>query len=205
MHQLPSRINLPIPRGKRPSAVGGHVSRFALAPTVRCVGEPRFRTLSVADAGCQLNVDLSVLAWICRPLALTHRGRTLLPAFEVAGNTAVELVAVSVDYEHVPDWAVARGMPIVAVSTSQLMGNRLKNARELVRYATWRASLSDRVRLLAALDQEGSLPLGEAMTAIRNGTDPIGAIAALALRRFVDLDLNSGRIGPETRVARRRD
>jgi hypothetical protein len=43
------------------------------------------------------------------------------------------------------------------------------------------------------------------MTTIRNGADPIAAIAALALRRFVDLDLDSGRIGPETRVARWRD
>jgi len=127
----------------------------------------------------------------------------------VVRETAVELVAVIDDRECVPEWAVAaavaRGMPIVTLSTSNLVGVRLDNARELLGYAACRVPVSDRVRLLAALDQEGSLPLGEAMTTIRNGADPIAAIAALALRRFVDLDLDSGRIGPETRIARWRD
>ncbi|MBB4001262.1 hypothetical protein [Aurantimonas endophytica] len=124
-------------------------------------------------------------------------------------ETAVELVAVIEDGERVPDWAIAvaaaRGTPIRCVPTSELTGVRLENAREILRYANWRVTLSDRVRLLAALDQEGSLALAEAMTTIRNGVDPIAALAALALRRFVDLDLDSGRIGPETRVARWRD
>jgi hypothetical protein len=81
------------------------------------------------------------------------------------------------------------------------VGVRLENARELLRYASWRVSLSDRVRLLAALDQEGSLTMAEAMTTIRNGADPIAAIAALCLHRFIEIDLDSGRIGPQTRVA----
>lgn len=209
MHQLTSRVNFPISRGNRASTEGRSVPRFAPAQTVRCVGEPRFRTQYVRDAGCLLDVDPGVLSWTCRPSALSNRRRTFLPDFEVVREAAVELVAVTEDRERVPDWAVAaavaRGMPITTLPTSHLVGVRLENARELLRYAAWRVSLSDRVRLLAALDQEGSLPLGEAMTTIRNGADPIAAIAALALRRFVDLDLDSGRIGPETRVARWRD
>ena len=79
---------------------------------------------------------------------------------------------------------------------------RLDNARELLRYARWRPTLGDRVRLLAFLDQEGSLCLADCMTAIRAGRDPIGTIAALALRRFVEIELDEAPIGPETRVSR---
>ena len=209
MHQLPSTYILAIPQGANTSAEGRRSPRFAPSQTVRCLGEQRFRTQSVRDVGCLLDVDPGVLSWTCWPSPLSHRGSTFLPDFEVVREAAVELVAVLEVGVRVPDWAVVaavtRGMPILSVPTSELAGVRLENAREILRYANWRVTLSDRVRLLAALDQEGSLTLAEAMTTIRNGADPIAAIAALALRRFVDLDLDSGRIGPETRVARWRD
>ena len=48
---------------------------------------------------------------------------------------------------------------------------------------------------------EGTRSDAEAMTTIRNGADPIAAIAALCLHRFIEIDLDSGRIGPQTRVA----
>jgi hypothetical protein len=40
------------------------------------------------------------------------------------------------------------------------------------------------------------------MQVIRDGRDAIGTIAAMALRRFVGIDLDEARIGPETRIAR---
>lgn len=38
-------------------------------------------------------------------------------------------------------------------------------------------------------------------TETQNAGDPLGAIAALALRDFAAMDLYPGRIGPETRFA----
>ncbi|MEO9787680.1 MAG: hypothetical protein ABJF67_08745 [Aurantimonas coralicida] len=158
--------------------------------TVRCVGEPRFRTQYVCDAGCLLDVDLGVLSWTCRPSTLSNRGRTFFPDFEVVRETAVDLVAE--DRELVPDWALApaivRGMPILTLPTSHPVGVRLENARKLLRCPAWCVSLSARVRLVGALYHEDCLPLAEGVTTIRNGAYRIRAIVALALRRFVDLD-----------------
>ena len=55
------------------------------------------------------------------------------------------------------------------------------------------------------LDEQGRLPLTACMHVIRDGRDPIGTIAAMALRRFVEIDLDKARIGPETRVSRFHD
>ena len=84
-------------------------------------------------------------------------------------------------------------------------GFRLDNARDLLRYATYRVSLGDRVRLLTLLEEQGPMPLAACMQVIRDGRDAIGTIAAMALRRFVGIDLDDARIGPETRVSRCHD
>ncbi|ANY81179.1 hypothetical protein BB934_25605 [Microvirga ossetica] len=84
-------------------------------------------------------------------------------------------------------------------------GFRLDNARDLLRYAAYRITLGDRVRLLSLLEEQGPMPLAVCMQAIRNGRDAIGVIAAMALRRFVEIDLDEARIGPETRVSRCHD
>ena len=49
------------------------------------------------------------------------------------------------------------------------------------------------------------MPLAACMQVIRDGRDSIGTIAAMALRRFVDIDLDEACIGPETRVSRHHD
>lgn len=194
MHQLSSKVNVPIPRGKRAGIGIGRVPGFAPTQAVRCVRRPRLLTQSIRDTGCPLDADPGVLSWTCHPSTLFNRGRTFLPDFEVVRETAVELVTE--DRELVPDWALApaavRSMPTLTLLTSHPVGVRLDNAHELLRYAVWCVSLSARVRLLAAFDQEDSLPLAEAMTTIRHGADRIRAIAALEMRRFVDLDLDSG-------------
>ncbi|WP_156382231.1 MULTISPECIES: hypothetical protein [unclassified Aureimonas] len=163
------------------------VSAFGPVQTMRCVGLPRFRTQIVRDAACLLDVDPSVTSWTCSPTPLFDGELAFQPDFEIVGETAVELGTVDDGAEGIPDWvraaAAAKGMPLRIIAPPDLECIRLENARELLRYAAWRVTLSDRVRLLAALDTEGSLTLAEAMTAIRNSNDPIGAIAALALRR----------------------
>jgi hypothetical protein len=82
---------------------------------------------------------------------------------------------------------------------------RLENARDLLAYALHPVSLRERVLLLACLDEHETLPLSVCLQIIGNSHDPIGTIGAMVLRRFIDIDLDRGRIGPETRVSRCHD
>ncbi|WP_210388408.1 hypothetical protein [Mesorhizobium caraganae] len=72
---------------------------------------------------------------------------------------------------------------------------------DLLRYARWHCPLGDRVRLLAALDEHGSLTVAECLAAFHE-TVPIAGLSSLVLRRFVEIDLDEARIGPETAVRR---
>ena len=173
--------------------------------TIRCVGRPMFKTQAARDMACLLDVDHDVVAWttLVAPAALD--GVAIPADLKVEYPDRRELLVVGDDAlplvdEHIRV-AQSHGYVVRAVEPQGLQGHRLENARELLRYAKWTVSLSDRVRLLALLDQEGSLPLADCMSAIRSGRDPIAAIAALCLHRFVEIDLDSGRIGPQTRIA----
>jgi hypothetical protein len=180
--------------------------------TVRCRGVPLFRNQAARDLGCLLDVDLGVASWACLPTVLAYGTGMHVPDFAVerAGGTVL-VDAVPPDAKSPPpDWVsdVARelGYRYEAFGAYDLHGGfRLGNARDLLRYANHRISLGDRVRLLTLLDEQGPMPLSVCMQVIRDGRDPIGVIAAMALRRFVGLDLDEARIGPETRVSRCHD
>lgn len=66
-----------------------------------------------------------------------------------------------------------------------------------------RVTASDRVRLLASLDEETSMTLLRAGSEIRHATDPIGAVLALACQDLLEVDLQTGPLGPGTSVRRR--
>lgn len=203
---LPTRSD-PVLTVRRASRADMETSVFDPRHTVRCVGEARFRSQDSRDLACLLDVDSQVSGWSCLPAPLVS-GDCVLPLdFEVHGVNGVEYLAVvATRADGAPPWAseaaVEHGATLRLVAAAELAGDRLENCRELLRYAKWRVSLSDRIRLLAALDQEGSMTLVECMSAVRNAMDPIGVVAALALRRFVEIDLDSGPLGPETRVTR---
>ncbi len=80
-------------------------------------------------------------------------------------------------------------------------GFLLQNARDLLRYQGHRVPLGDRVRLLACLDEHGSLTLSECLQIIRE-TQPVAAVASLILQRLLVVELDSALIGPETLVRR---
>ncbi len=208
MHQttLPGTDEHPRRRPKRVDAVAA-VS-FEPRNTVRCAGEARFRSQAARDAACLFDVDPDVVDWSCLPPAFSNGSETFPVDFALTRSSGIEYVTVA-DLGHVssaPEWACRAaadlGAKLLVVPTADLAGHRLDNARELMRYAKWRISLSQRITLLAALDSEGSLTLLECMSAVRNSADPIGVVAALALRRFIEIDLDSGPLGPETRVIR---
>ena len=61
--------------------------------------------------------------------------------------------------------------------------------------------MGDRVRLLAALDENGSMTVSECMPAFLE-TPPIAGLSSLILHRFVEIELDEARISPETQVRR---
>ncbi len=208
MHQT----NLPVldeharRRPKRADATAA--ASFDPCNTVRCAGEARFRSQAARDAACLFDVDFDVLDWSCLPPVFSSGPETFPVDFALPRSSGIEYVTVA-DRDELrvpPEWASRTaadfGAKLLVVPVADLAGHRLDNARELMRYAKWRVSLSQRITLLTALDSEGSLTLVECMSAVRNSADPVGVVAALALRRFVEIDLDSGPLGPETRVTR---
>ncbi|MCY0147925.1 hypothetical protein OEG84_09430 [Hoeflea sp. G2-23] len=80
-------------------------------------------------------------------------------------------------------------------------GFRLRNSKDLIRYANYETTLGDRVRLLAALDEHGTLTVSECLSAFQE-TKPIAALASMILRGFIEIDLDEALIGPESMVRR---
>lgn len=61
----------------------------------------------------------------------------------------------------------------------------------------------DQVRILDFLGEYGESPMREVARVAQASSDPFATVMALACRDLVELDLHSGPLGPETRVARR--
>lgn len=197
---------------RRPSAATGKRARkskpefriFEPLNTVRCTDDPVFRSQTARDIACLLDVDPEVDAWVTNSAPIIIGADRIQHDLKVRYADRIEyLVAVDSD-NPVADDLVARvqrsGLKLRKLAAADIAGERLENARELLRYARWHVSLSDRVRLLAFLEQEWSVPLADCLPVIP-GRDAIASIAALCLGRFVELDLDSGRIGPQTRVS----
>lgn len=78
---------------------------------------------------------------------------------------------------------------------------RLRNAKDLLRYGLYRPPLGDRIRILAAMDEMGSLTIAECLSAVVEGR-PMPTVAALVLQGFLEVDLDSDMIRPDTQVRR---
>lgn len=181
---------------------------FTPRGAVRCIGVPMFRTSVARDVGCLFDLDPSVISWTCLPLVLSRRNQRHVPDFAVTRATGTRVVeAISASEQAVPpqwasDAAERLGYGYEVHHEADLRGDvRLENARDLLRYASYRVSLGDRLRVLTLLDEHGPMPLSACLQAIRHGHDAIGVIAALVLRRFIEIDLDEARIGPDTRVS----
>lgn len=175
--------------------------------TVRCVGPVLFRDQLARDIACLLDVDDDVLSWSCQSHALSNGKQVYRPDFLVrhAGRT---FLVDGFRGEALPDWVHASsakdGLIFEVIDRSALPSVRLKNAKDLLRYARHDAALSDRIRLLATLDEYSSLTVSEALMIFRE-TKPVAGLASLFLQRFIAMDLDDRLIGPETIVRRRRD
>ncbi|NLS04328.1 hypothetical protein HGP14_13290 [Rhizobium sp. P32RR-XVIII] len=178
--------------------------------TVKCVGSPFFRSQDARDFACLLDVDPDVARWTCDGVELSYGGETYRVDFVVTGKDGrTFMVDVAEVSPRPPDWieiALGRlGHAYRPVSMHDFVdGNRLANAKDLLRYGFYRCPLGDRVRILAALDEMGSLTVAEALSAFREGR-PMACLAALILQGFLEVDLDDALIGPETAVRRIRD
>ncbi|WP_246704943.1 hypothetical protein [Rhizobium sp. SG570] len=188
-------------------AQSNSVEIFYPLSTVRCVGPVLFRDQLARDIACLLDVDDDVLSWSCRSLTLSHDGQIYKPDF-VVERAHQRFVIDGVRDDGTPDWtqskAIDAGFPYEAIAASALPRIRLKNAKDLLRYARYEAPLSDRIRLLAALDECSRLTLAEALIVFRE-IKPVAGLASMVLHRFIEMDLDERLIGPETIVRRRRD
>ncbi|EUB97527.1 hypothetical protein PMI07_000087 [Rhizobium sp. CF080] len=193
-----------------PRAARNSVSIRTYPPTgtVKCDGVKLFRSQSARDVGCILDVNPSVTAWRCMPQTFDLGGAVHLPDFQVfeedGGTMFIDAPdrARSVDAALMEAGAARLDAGYRLLSRGELYdGFRLLNARDLLRYAGHVIPLGDRLRLLAALDEHGSLPLAECLKAFQE-TKPVPGIAALILHGYVEVDLDDAPLGPETAVRR---
>lgn len=175
--------------------------------TVRCVGLASFRSQLARDAACLLDVDDCVISWTCFSEIFHHGDESYRPDLVVERENGLTIVEVGERSERDRPWLAAAvrtaGFEYQVITRQDLPAIRLRNARDLLRYARYEVTLDDRIRLLAALDDQGTLTIGESMAAFR-GTPPIPGLASLILGRIVAIDIDDALIGPETIVRRYR-
>jgi len=176
--------------------------------TLKCVGAAAYRSRSARDYACLLDLDPAVVSWECVTRPLTDRYSNRNCNGDFVANISEELHLVDVwDSDPGDTWwnaDVARqfGYRYRAVLMPEIRKlPRFQNAKDLIRYAGYDAPLGDRIRLLAALDEFGSLTLAECLAALRDGR-PMQTMAAMILKGYVEVDLDDALLGPETVVRR---
>lgn len=178
--------------------------------TLKCVGRPLFRSRAARDYACLLDLEPDVVSWRCVVDPILDEGRLHEPRhhhvdFEVDIGTENVLIDISETAES-PAWIeeVARGLSCryQSVLISEFASlPRLQNARDLLRYAGWEEALGDRIRILMALEELGSVTLAECLSAIRDGK-PMQSVASMILKGVIKVDLDEAPLGPDTIVRR---
>lgn len=149
------------------------------------------------------SVDDDVVGWSCLGFGFPIGGRAhvadfvvhhgdgtwaAIDAVEVRGDPALTAAAehFGIDHRFFPRSEIERGF-------------RLQNAKDMLRYARYRTPLNDRVRLLAALEENGTIAVAEAFSLFRE-VQPMTGISWLVLNRFIRVDLDEAVLGPDTVV-----
>lgn len=192
--QAAESVALATPAGKSP---------FYPVATIKCEGAAVFRSQVARDVACLLDIDSSVSSWRCQPLNNGEHSHHGSPDFRVSFNDGSHRYLDAPDRDE-RDTIFRRHLDsdYDQLSHKEVYdGCRLQNARDLLRYGGWRTPLGDRVRLLAALDEHGSLTLAECLSAIQE-TRPVAGIASLILSGFLEVNMDDALLGPETIVRR---
>lgn len=195
------------PADCRPWCVINPTKIFYPRQTVRCSGPPAFRSQLARDIACLLDVDDSVTSWSCLGEGFRHDGEAYFPDLVAEREGCRTVIQANEQSQEVPAWladaARLAGYEFQVLTRDDLPAIRLRNAKDLVRYAGYEVALDDRIRLLAALEENGNLTVSDCLSAFRN-VPPIAGLASLALARIVTIDLDEKLIGPETVVRRYR-
>ncbi|WP_440657754.1 hypothetical protein [Ensifer adhaerens] len=199
----PSEVN-----GRQTNDAVRITERFRPFGTVRCSNPSYFRSQLARDLGCLLDVDDTVVAWCCRPYGLDDVLRDIgwkgpSPDFMATYGDGRDVYFHAVEREGDPEVTEAAACRQVwhrFVSAAEIRsGHRLQNAKDLLRYSNYKAPLGDRIRLLAALEQEGAATVAECLGVFRE-ISPMAGLSSLVLHRFVTIDLDAEPIAPHTEV-----
>ncbi|QDG93268.1 hypothetical protein NIBR502774_12585 [Rhizobium sp. NIBRBAC000502774] len=183
---------------------------FSPYSTLKCLGEPLFRNKHSRAYACLLDLDPDVITWKCMPEAIVNDSNAARPRWwhvDFAVETSEEALIVNIWQTSTggPGWlpgVVDRmGYRLQQVSMLDLDPVRLQNAVDLMRYVGSEVPLGDRVRLLAALDEVGTLTLAESLSVIRESR-PMHSVASLILSGILEVDLSEALLGPDSVVRR---
>ncbi|NEJ86295.1 hypothetical protein GR223_10100 [Rhizobium leguminosarum] len=173
--------------------------------TVRCSADAMFRSRSARDLGCILDVDPQVVAWLCLPVEFDTEIGPHVPDFLVDYEDGTRIYLDAVEGNELPEikeGASLAGLRYRGVPREEIEGgNRLANARDLLRYAHCRTPLNDRIRMLSALEEAGSLTVAECLNVFRE-VQPMTGVSWMVLHRLIAVDLEETMIGPETVIRR---
>lgn len=179
--------------------------------TLKCVGRPLYRSREARDYACLLDLDPKVSAWRCVPQPVINDSGARKPRHhhvDFAVETEHEALLVDIRQRDagtvgwIARLAEKQGYRYLAVSSSEFVGApRMQNAKDLIRYAGYDAPLGDRIRILAALEEMGTLTLAECLSVVRE-SKPMPTIATMILKNILEVDLDEALLGPETVVRR---
>ncbi|CDZ67997.1 Hypothetical protein NGAL_HAMBI2605_62800 [Neorhizobium galegae bv. orientalis] len=179
-----------------------------ILPTLKSRGAPSFRSRVARDLGCILDLDPQVENWATRPDPLVIGDELHVADVEAhyLDGTACLIDApdrvTPVSTDRLKSAAEPRGLRYRLAERREIYsGFRLRNARDLLRYANYSPSLADRLRLLGTLGDQGSLPMADCLRVI-TGRDPVAVLASMILQGFVDVELDDALLGPETMMRR---
>ncbi len=174
--------------------------------TIKCDGRAQFRSQQARDFACLLDLDPDVARWSTAPPLLRNGDDEYKVDFVVLTEGGSFLIDVGQEEPMPPIWLSAeiesmghryRSVAMIDFADSV----RLRNAKDLLRYGFYRPPLGDRIRLLAGLEEMGSLTIAECLSAIQEGR-PMPTLASLILQGFLEVDLDADLLSPESQVRR---
>lgn len=179
--------------------------------TLKCFGVAAFRSQSARDYACLIDFDPAVLWWRCRTDPLVRSDVTVeftSHHVDFVVETMAERQLVEVvdgDGTCVPwieEAAARRGFRYKRVLSSEFAGSvRLRNVRDLLRYAGWSVPLGDRIRVLTALDEMSSLTLAECLSVVRDGR-PLQTVVGMIVDGTITIDIDDAPLSPDAIVRR---
>jgi len=193
----------------RSSRSTASIRSFPPAASIKCDGPALYRSQASRDVACILDLNPSVTSWRCMPLSLGLGETAHVPDFAVLDSDGSQVLMDA------PDRLLPCDAPLIEKSADQVGlryrllspeeiydGPRLQNAKDLLRYGSVQLALGDRLKVLAVLNDEGSLTVAECLTIFTETRPPIAGLAQMILRGFVEVDLDTDLLGPETAVRR---